>query len=43
MERRVKLKKEKRMPETCSAVNKGQDNKLLKLLHPVGDLLELKR
>jgi hypothetical protein len=30
-----------RMPETCSAVNKRQDNKLEKLLHIVGDLYEL--
>ena len=28
-------------PETCSAVNKLQDNKLEKLLHLVGDLFEL--
>ena len=30
-----------RTPETCWAVNKRQDNKLEKLLHLVGDLLEL--
>jgi hypothetical protein len=30
-----------RMPETRSAVNKRQDNKLEKLLHLVGDLFEL--
>ena len=30
-----------RTPETCSAVNKRQDNKLEKLLHLVGDLFEL--
>jgi len=29
-----------RTPETCSAVNKRQDNKLEKLLHLVGDLFE---
>jgi hypothetical protein len=29
-------------PETCSAVNKRQDNKVEKLLHLVGDLFELK-
>ena len=29
-----------RTPETCWAVNKGQDNKLKKLLHLVGDLFE---
>jgi hypothetical protein len=28
-------------PETCSAVNKRQDNKPKKLLHLVGDLFEL--
>jgi hypothetical protein len=28
-------------PETCSAVNKRQDNKLKKLLHQVGDLFKL--
>ena len=28
-------------PETCSAVNKRQDNKLKKLLPQVGDLFEL--
>ena len=28
-------------PETCRAVNKGQDNKLEELLHLVGDLFEL--
>jgi hypothetical protein len=28
-------------PETCWAVNKRQDNKLEKLLHQFGDLLEL--
>jgi hypothetical protein len=30
-----------RKPETCSAVNKRQDNKLEKMLHLVGDLFEL--
>jgi len=30
-----------RTPETRSAVNKRQDNKLEKLLHLVGDLFEL--
>jgi len=30
-----------RMPETCWAVNKRQDNKLEKLLHLVGDLFQL--
>jgi hypothetical protein len=30
-----------KMPETCWAVNKCQDNKLEKLLHLVGDLFEL--
>jgi len=30
-----------RTPETRWAVNKRQDNKLEKLLHQVGDLLEL--
>jgi hypothetical protein len=28
-------------PETCSVVNKRQDNKLKKLLHQDGDLFEL--
>jgi hypothetical protein len=28
-----------RTPETCSAVNKHQDNKLEKLLHLIGDYL----
>ena len=30
-----------RTPETCSAVNNRQNNKLEKLLHLVGDLFEL--
>ena len=30
-----------RTPQTCSAVNKRQDNKLERLLHLVGDLFEL--
>ena len=30
-----------KMPETCWAVNKRQDNKLEKLLHQAGDLFEL--
>jgi len=30
-----------KMPETCWAVNKRQDNKLKKLLYQVGDLFEL--
>jgi len=30
-----------RTPETCSPVNKRQDNKLERLLHLVGDLFEL--
>jgi hypothetical protein len=30
-----------RTPETCRAVNKRQDNKLEKLLHLVGDLIEM--
>jgi hypothetical protein len=28
-------------PETCSAVNKRQDNKIKNLLHQIGDLFEL--
>jgi len=31
-----------RTPETCSAVNKRQDNKLEKLLHLVGNLFQEK-
>jgi hypothetical protein len=31
----------RKTPETCTAVNKRQDNKLKKLFHQVGDLFEL--
>jgi hypothetical protein len=35
------LMKAGKTPETCRAVNKRQNNKKKKILHPVGDLFEL--